>query len=748
MAGTTDNNFRVKNGLSVNGNLIVASSGAVGINTASPQTTFHVSSNDGLIIPSGGNAQRPNIISNTGVIRYNTDLSAYEVSFNGSWSVIVAANSNNQVFSQILSPTDLFEITGNNVLSYSSNVITLKAGGVVNWTANSSTFNAFSLYANSSAVRVGSGAANLTLTSSSLVIANSTVSLSITPPTAAQIANNSWFLNANGSWGLVLFQPVGSDTQLQYNDGGAWGSSAGLTFNKTTTTLTIANTLSTGNLTAVTASFANTLTVTGNSTFNSNVTMNAILNLLAPTAGIEIGSLTSNGTPYIDFHSSGSGNDYDVRIITSGGTSGINGNGSITIAANSLTTNAAINLNGVLSGNVISANVFSGNTITLNNAVNVPLGNVATVISTSITSNTVGANSITANTGTIVTFSTNTVVANVVYSGSVVANTVWTNGNDANGANIRVISGNYGVIFRNDGTNMWFLQTANGAATATYNTFRPFSWNLATGAVTVDSTGLGTYFGGAVTHNGNINFNANSYAITWPNGVQIYQDTSGNGPGDIIFKTVNGANTAYSYFANNGSLAVSNNIFIGGSGTLGGAAYINDTSAISRLITPAGGTSTYRSGSGNAGYQHQFEDAGGTVRWILGNTNASFNFYCAGDVIAGWSDVDLKEMIVSVNPNEGLERVKKYNVVRYSWNETGRKFNGKKKGERQIGLIAQEAQKVNPDVVTTNDSQFKENGEPYLSVMESKIVFDLISAVQAQQKQIDELRRRIKVLEN
>jgi len=38
------------------------------------------------------------------------------------------------------------------------------------------------------------------------------------------------------------------------------------------------------------------------------------------SAGIEHGSITTAGTPYIDFHSSGNNNDYDFRMIANGGT--------------------------------------------------------------------------------------------------------------------------------------------------------------------------------------------------------------------------------------------------------------------------------------------------------------------------------------------------------------------------------------------------------------------------------------------
>lgn len=48
--------------------------------------------------------------------------------------------------------------------------------------------------------------------------------------------------------------------------------------------------------------------------------------------GVELGSLSTPNTPYIDFHSSGSNNDFDARIIASGGTSGTSGQGSLLFA--------------------------------------------------------------------------------------------------------------------------------------------------------------------------------------------------------------------------------------------------------------------------------------------------------------------------------------------------------------------------------------------------------------------------------
>src|SRR6056300_1542578 len=57
----------------------------VGVGTASPATTFHVSATDAIRLPSGNDAQRPGTPAN-GDIRYNTDQSRIEGYSNGAWA--------------------------------------------------------------------------------------------------------------------------------------------------------------------------------------------------------------------------------------------------------------------------------------------------------------------------------------------------------------------------------------------------------------------------------------------------------------------------------------------------------------------------------------------------------------------------------------------------------------------------------------------------------------------------------------
>lgn len=73
-------------------------------------------------------------------------------------------------------------------------------------------------------------------------------------------------------------------------------------------------------------------TWSGAQTFSSQITT-----FSAATADLEIGSISGSNTPLIDFRSSGLNNDFDARILASGGTA-TPGQGSLTITASGGTT--------------------------------------------------------------------------------------------------------------------------------------------------------------------------------------------------------------------------------------------------------------------------------------------------------------------------------------------------------------------------------------------------------------------------
>ncbi|WP_333850146.1 tail fiber domain-containing protein [Leclercia sp.] len=66
----------------------------------------------------------------------------------------------------------------------------------------------------------------------------------------------------------------------------------------------------------------------------------------AGSVGIELGSLTTAGSAFIDFHSAGYNNDYDARIISSGGsTDGTSNQGTLTLSGSKLQFNGTPSFN-------------------------------------------------------------------------------------------------------------------------------------------------------------------------------------------------------------------------------------------------------------------------------------------------------------------------------------------------------------------------------------------------------------------
>lgn len=81
-------------------------------------------------------------------------------------------------------------------------------------------------------------------------------------------------------------------------------------------------------LTAINAALTG---ASSNVSVNGSVTATSFVNTTA-NAGIELGAVGSANTPFVDFHSSANSNDFDVRLVASGGAAGA-GNGALTCTA-------------------------------------------------------------------------------------------------------------------------------------------------------------------------------------------------------------------------------------------------------------------------------------------------------------------------------------------------------------------------------------------------------------------------------
>lgn len=139
-----------------------------------------------------------------------------------------------------------------------------------------------------------------------------------------------------------------------------------------------------------------------------------------------------------------------------------------------------------------------------------------------------------------------------------------------------------------------------------------------------------------------------------------------------------------------------------------------------------------------------------------------------GGAWAVFSDKRLKKDISSYS--EGLDLILKVKPVNYTYNSKFTELFGEGNGNATTkvfqGVIAQDLQKIAPDMVTTvntdvdnsNDADggsAKSNGGQFLQVDSSKFTYALINSVQeqqkqldAQQKEIDELKQLVKKLIN
>ena len=124
----------------------------------------------------------------------------------------------------------------------------------------------------------------------------------------------------------------------------------------------------------------------------------------------------------------------------------------------------------------------------------------------------------------------------------------------------------------------------------------------------------------------------------------------------------------------------------------------------------------------------------------LGITSPTVRLQVAGDIIAnsiaGSSDARFKTNITPIQ--HPLAKVLQLRGVNFDWDQKQfpqRSFSS----QRALGFIAQEVEKVVPEVVQT-----EQTSEGYKSVQYDKVVALLVEAIKEQQRQIDQLKKEIK----
>lgn len=146
-------------------------------------------------------------------------------------------------------------------------------------------------------------------------------------------------------------------------------------------------------------------------------------------------------------------------------------------------------------------------------------------------------------------------------------------------------------------------------------------------------------------------------------------------------------------------------------------------------------------------HDYTFYDADVGIRWYTANAEEmrledDGDLHVDGDVIAfstTVSDERLKDNVQTIE--NATEKVSKLRGVSYTWND------GSRKGEREIGVIAQEVEQVVPEIVHEKKLPFV-GDETYKTVDYEKLVALLIESNKEQQDIISQLEERIIDLEN
>jgi hypothetical protein len=160
------------------------------------------------------------------------------------------------------------------------------------------------------------------------------------------------------------------------------------------------------------------------------------------------------------------------------------------------------------------------------------------------------------------------------------------------------------------------------------------------------------------------------------------------------------------------------------------------TTAMNTMRTDADAFRIYMGGSTGVGTvyevsqlgEHQWDGSGGGTRMKL---DVSGNLHCDGDVTAystSVSDISMKDNVETIE--NATETVKQLRGVSYTWNK------GHRKGLSEIGVIAQEVEKILPDLV--HDKELLD-GSPVKTVDYQKMIGLLIESNKELSDRLDKL---------
>ena len=181
------------------------------------------------------------------------------------------------------------------------------------------------------------------------------------------------------------------------------------------------------------------------------------------------------------------------------------------------------------------------------------------------------------------------------------------------------------------------------------------------------------------------------------------------------------------------------------------------SAATERLrITAAGIIKAFRGNAGDLFFADNTSSAGGGIinynsslaqqsnntscSHFKGTTQNIASYHLYGNGSSSWSSDSRLKRDIKTTRNGYIDDINKLRVVKYKWK------NDENSGQ-ELGLIAQEVEKIFPSLVVDNEDAVG-NGKTYKSLKYSILPTILLKGMQEQQKMIQELKAEIELLKN
>ena len=274
------------------------------------------------------------------------------------------------------------------------------------------------------------------------------------------------------------------------------------------------------------------------------------------------------------------------------------------------------------------------------------------------------------------------------------------------GGNVRMIGGSYGAYFRIDGDNFWLLSTAVNNQYGVWNSYRPFTYNLTNGTVTIG--GSDSVFGLVVGTNGNAGIGGSDRLSKLHLKGSVNSWTDG-----ILLEQVGTSGKKYAISSReNGKFSIS-----------------DETGLAERLIISSAGNV----GLGRSPLTNKLEVEGTVASKTSGTTWATN------------SDKRIKKAINTIT--DALEKICKVRLVKFKYTDEYKKDHPSIEDIEYLNVIAQEFAEVFPNDVKESGEKMPD-GSPILQVDIHPLTIYSAAAIQELKQIIDSQNLRISELES